>query len=211
MNLLKIEQELKKRLDYPYQWKRRQNNDFDQQTKYIYRIQEFDELLKMIQRQHPHDPQKDYFNYALNRWYNFWSAKAIENLFCQSPNVQAIQNPYHKQKDFTINNIAFDHKTSVFPKAYAKPFSHAQENSTDLIQWLYQNQSQQGRKHLKNRLFIVLYDQYNQEHWKLKADIQWLQSIIQNYLKNFDQNQLKVFFFNSNQLTYSDIIFAVKS
>jgi len=210
MNLRTIEHELKKRLDHPYQWRRKQNNDFDSQTRYIYRLQNFEELLKTIEVQHPNDPQKDYFNYTLNRWYNFWSAKAIEKIFCQAINVEAEKNPYHKQKDFSIDNLSFDHKTSVFPKAYPTPFGHTQQNPKDLLKWLYQHQSQQGRKHLENRLFIILYNESNQEHWKLKSEIQWLKILIENYLKNFDKNKLQTFHFLPNKVTYADAIFAVK-
>ena len=50
---------------------------------------------------------------------------------------------------------------------------YAKNNPAELIQWLYSNQSQEGRKHLKNRLFLVLVDK-NKEHWKLKAEISLL-------------------------------------
>jgi len=54
----------------------------------------------------------------------------------------------------------------VFPKAFGKDYAYAKENKKELIEWLYNNQSQQGRKHLENRLFICIFDTKNGEHWK---------------------------------------------
>jgi hypothetical protein len=91
--------------------------------------------------------------------------------------------------DFTIKGISFDHKTSVFPKGFGKSISYAKDNPKELIEWLYENQSQEQRKHLKNRLFVVLFSS-DGEHWKLKSEILWLEKIILEYLRNFDENKL---------------------
>ena len=45
-DLIQIEKELKKRLAYPYKWGRKQNDDFDRLTNFVYRIPTFDEVLK---------------------------------------------------------------------------------------------------------------------------------------------------------------------
>jgi hypothetical protein len=75
---------------------------------------------------------------------------------------------------------------------------------------LYKNQSQQQRNHLKNRLFIVLIDFNEQnEHWKLKAEILWLQKIISTYLSTFTEDKLETFYFQNN-IVKSDIIWAIK-
>ena len=75
---------------------------------------------------------------------------------------------------------------------------------------MYLNQSQQQRKHLKNRLFVVLVN-YNDEnkHWKLKAEIDWLKNIISSYLSTFDVQNLETINFQ-NSVVKSDIIWAVK-
>jgi len=84
MDLLLIEAELKKRLVYPYQWGQKQNNQFDKQTRFIYSIFYFNKLLDRIEQQFSHlNDYASYFNYALNRWYNFWSAKAARG-FCHT-------------------------------------------------------------------------------------------------------------------------------
>ena len=46
----------------------------------------------------------------------------------------------------------------------------AKANKTHLIHWFYKQQSKGQRYHLKNRLFMVVYDP-DGEHWKLKAEL----------------------------------------
>lgn len=211
MNYQLHEKELKKRLNFPYRWGRKQTNDYDKLTKFIYHTFLFEELLQKIEIDFKE--RNDYLslkNYALNRWFNFWSAKAVENIFCESPKAQAHQDSYHKFTDFYIDGIPFDHKTSVYPKGFNKSFLYAKDHEQELIKWLYQNQSVQQRKHYKNRLFIVLVNTENTaENWKLKSDILWLKEIISTYLINFDRRKLYCFSMDNNEIN-ADIIWAIK-
>jgi len=210
MDLLEIETELKKRLKYPYVWGRRQNNYYNGLTNFIYKTFYFDELLKEINiRFKGNEEYENFLNYALNRWFNFWSAQAIETIFCSLPNVKPALNSRNRLIDFAIQGIPFDHKTSVFPNAYPGTLIEAQNNPADLIEWLYDNQSQEQRKHLKNRLFIVLHS-YDKQHWKLKAEILWLKNAIENYVNSFDVNKLLKFSVEADSTTLSDIIWLVK-
>lgn len=185
MNLERVEIELKKRLKYPYHWGRRQCDEWDRKTKFIYTTYSLKTLLNRLS-----GADKNLSNYGLNRWYNFWSAMAVESIFCSHPEVKANVNRYDKLIDFSICNIPFDHKTTVFPRGFKQSYGYALEHKKELIEWLYANQSQQGRKHLSNRLFIVLYDSIEGEHWKLKANIALLKEAINAYLKGFAQNKL---------------------
>lgn len=203
MDLPRVERELKKRLVYPYKWGRKQSNDWDQITNFIYTTYSLESLLKKT-----HNLSPDIKNYALNRWYNYWSAMAVEDIFNSHPSVIANKNKYDKLVDFSINNIPFDHKSTVYPKGYSKPLTYALKNKKDLILWLYQNQSQQGRKHLKNRLFIVIYNS-NSEHWKMKAEIALLKQSIDYYVKSFSEDKLCIFDFGDGRV-YSDIIWIIK-
>jgi hypothetical protein len=126
-DLFKIEKELKKRLDFPYKWGRKQSDNWDTLTNFIYNTFSFDTLLKRIEYF-----DEDLQNYALNRWYNFWSAKAVESIFATHPNVEPNINIYDKLVDFKINNIPFDHKTSVYPKGYGKPIVYAKKTKSTL-------------------------------------------------------------------------------
>ncbi len=205
-----IETELKKRLAYPYQWGRRQSNDYDQATHFIYHTFSFADLLRETEQRFNTQPDyQGYFNYALNRWFNFWSSVAVEQIFCTMPGVKAALNPRDRLVDFTLQGITFDHKTSVFPKNFAQSLALTQHNPRPLIQWLYDNQSQEGRKHLQNRLFVVLYAA-DGEHWKLKAEIGWLQILVERYVRAFSPTQCHSFHFFPKAPTLSDVIWAVR-
>jgi hypothetical protein len=215
IDLIQIEKELKKRLSYPYKWGRKQNDHFDKLTNFVYRIHSFEEVLKEIEnRFRDNKEHQNIANYALNRWYNFWSAQAVEKIFCSLPNVKPAIDEKDRLVDFTIlpdgrqvDGVTFDHKTSIFPKNFPFPIDEAIKRTDELIKWLYKNQSQQKRKHLKNRLFIVLYSS-DGEHWKLKAEISWLKERIEKYMEGFNPQYLLKFQFEKNQETLADVIWA---
>lgn len=204
IDLEKLELQLKKRLKYPYTWGRKQADDWDKMTNFIYEIRRFSDLEVMISNLSP-----ELKNYALNRWLNFWSAKGIEQIFTSQQNVVANKNEYDKLVDFTINGIPFDHKTSAFPKGFKKDFNYAYQNKRELIQWFYDEQSQQGRKHLKNRLFVVLFDRNSLEYWKLKVEIRFIKQQIEQYITNFSLNKLERFNFENEEIL-SDVIWIIK-
>lgn len=184
-NLENLEIELKKRCKYPYIWGRKQNNSWDYQTNFVYKINDFEILQENLK-----SFSQDLQNYALNRWFNFWSAQAVEQIFNKNENVTRAENKFDKNKDFFINSIPFDHKSTVLPKKYNNAFEINDENEQELLTWLYMNQSQQGRKHLKNRLFLVFYDKNTNDHWKLKAELTLIDKVVDEYLSSFDELKL---------------------
>jgi hypothetical protein len=211
MNYLLLEEELKKRTKLHYFWGRKQDDEFDKKTNFIYKTESFELLLAIIEYAFKINSQYDDLkNYALNRWFNFWSAKGVENIFCEHENVKPHLDSFNKFTDFYIQNIPFDHKTTVFPKGFGKSVPYAIQHKSELIAWLYKNQSQQQRKHHKNRLFIVLVNYQEEDgHWKLKAEIGWLKEKVSAYLFNFDQAKLQSFTFE-NEIVKADIIWAIK-
>ena len=110
----------------------------------------------------------------------------------------------------STSKIPFDHKTSVFPKAYPKTLEEALENKEELIRWFYKNQSQEGRKHFKNRIFLVLYNKENvNEHWKLKTEILYIKTIIEKYVSVYNSDNLVKLNLNGEEV-WSDIIWIIK-
>ena len=200
MNLQSLESELKKRLDFPYTWGRKQSDEWDRKTKFIYQTQDFESLETQCK-----DFDNELRNYAFNRWLNFWSAKAIEQIFTNYPNVRKEENQFSKTVDFYISEIPFDHKSSVFPKQFGQSLDYAIEHKKELIEWLYQNQSQQGRKHLENRLFIIFFDEKNGEHWKMKTELSLIKEKIEDYLGNFSKDNLVSLNLDSREI-FSDVI-----
>ena len=219
------EQELRKRWVYPYRWGRVQNNQFDALTRFVYRIESFDAVLTQIERRYAHAPDYDGLrNYALNRWYNFWSARAIEDVFCSLEEVVPARNRRDRLVDFVIQGVRFDHKTSVFPKGFGRDLCFAVNRPEVLIRWLYSNQSKQQRQHYANRLFVVLYAA-DGHHWKLKAELTWLRGLVTSYVMAFEPSRLWEFPFGSaaapagvaaapagvaDALTLADIIWAIR-
>ncbi len=204
MNLLEIETELKNRIaHYPTTpWGRKQSDDWDKATNFIYHISTWPELQTEIKAL-----SSEIRNYAVNRWFNFWSAMAVEQIFCALPNVIPHQKNNHLI-DFSLNGIQFDHKTTVYPKNYGRKARYAFYHRCDLIDWLYKNQSQQGRYHEANRLFIVLWAN-NGAHWKLRAEIMALQQIITQYVQTFDPENLTEVKING-RAALSDLIWYVQ-
>jgi len=56
-DLIQIEKELKKRLAYPYKWGRKQNDQFDKLTNFVYRISSFEEVFKEIESRFRNDKE----------------------------------------------------------------------------------------------------------------------------------------------------------
>ena len=210
MRVREIERELQKRLAYPYRWGGLQNDRHDKATNFVYHVPTFDDLLLQIKTKFENNPDYDaWLNYALNRWYNFWSARAVEEIFISLEGVTPAKNRKDRLVDFDIRGTRFDHKTTVFPKGFGRDLDYAQKHPWLLIEWLYRHQSQEGRMHLKNRLFIVLHSQ-DGLHWRLKAEITWLKTLIESYVADFAPSNPYRFSFEPDTITLSDIIWAVK-
>ncbi len=204
-----IENELLKRHAFAYSWGKKQDNEWDKLTSFIYQTEHFIELKIELSKRFYHQPDfKELCYYAMNRWYNFHSAKVVEKLFCSHPLVKPHPDEFHKEIDFYLDSIPFDHKTSIFPKGLNKDIKWAQENKLELLHWLYDNQSGEQRHHCKNRIFIMLYD-HKGEHWKLKSELTLIKKEIDNYLFNWNTNKL-VNIQIGNKTLLSDIIWVMR-
>jgi len=205
--LTHIQNELEKRLPYRYKWRQKQNDIWDKHTRFIYETLQWETFvaqMKQVSTTENLDKGK-LFDYAANRWFNFWSAKGVEQLFSELEGVRTVKNSKDAEKDFYLHGIPFDHKTSVFPKKFPKDFNHAFQHKKELIRWFYEHQSNQQRYHLKNRLFIVVHAA-DGAHWKLKSNLQLLKIEITKYVTNFSKAQLQSLTFANGETALSDII-----
>lgn len=208
IDLILLEKELKKRHPYPDIWYRKQNDKWDRATNFIYSTHYFEELVHKIAKSINDDfPKRDFFYYALNRWYNFWSARAIEEIFIRQPGVVPAINKKDRLVDFTIHGIRFDHKTSRYPKNFKRDIAFAKANPDQLIKWLYTNQSKQQRQHFENRLFVIVHSACG-AHYKLKSEISWLQALVEKYVSTFDPSKLKNISIANTNHALADIIWA---
>lgn len=210
MDLKYVEEQLKKNWPYGYRWHRKQDDIHDRLTDFVFGVASYDGLVEQInQRLRKHKEYRRLTGYAHNRWYNYWSAMAVEEVFKASDRVDPAFNRYDRLKDFSIDGIKFDHKTTKFPRGFGRRLDYAVDNPRTLIKWLYGHQSRQRRWHEGNRLFIVLYAD-DGKHWKLKAEIGWLQELIESYLQDFCPERLFRFEFVKDSVTLSDIIWGIQ-
>ncbi|HID91697.1 TPA: hypothetical protein EYG96_00565 [Candidatus Gracilibacteria bacterium] len=197
-----LEIQLKRRRAIPYNWRgKKQNNGDDKKSNFIYSSPYFDYIQNKIAEYN----LENLSDYIWNRWYNFWSAKAVESIFVENKNIIAERDAKNKYSDFSVydeiskKKFQFDHKTTVIPKyfeskilKYIKDNTDNTDNFIDLhqfdaaiVQWLYENQSQEQRKHWNNRFFVILVDTTKKEHWKIKSELSFLHSHISKYLSSF--------------------------
>ena len=173
-----------------------QNNESDYQTNFMYSCDTVEEV-----RQKSAQYNVD-FNYAIHRWYNYMCSYFHEDFFIKY-GAERERNCYHKTIDFFLFEVPFDLKTSVFPAAIKDRTNYdlsKREGKNNLIRWLYENQSKQGRFHLANRLFIVC------ETLSHKSDFEQVERKIKSFVdysktNGFNRIQIK------DKIVSSDIIY----
>lgn len=172
---MNMEKELKKVKKYI--WGRRQDNSYDNKTRFIYKVKTYNELMSECDKRFKND--EDLINYAICRFYNFYSHNGVADIFLKYSNVVAEKNKKHRTKDFQIDGVPFDLKLSVFPK---RLIGKAKTDKA-ICEWMYNNQSQQARKHHKNRLFVIVLDEKNPaESWRLKSEFDLIEEKVNDFL-----------------------------
>lgn len=91
--------------------------------------------------------------------------------------------------------------------------AEAQENTIELMTWLYANQGEM-RFGAENRLFVILVDTTDMsQSWKMKRAFSLIEPKINNYLDQFNEKSLKEIDFTFKRNSYkalADVIFIVK-
>ncbi len=200
MNYERLESTLKK-CAIVYDWcGTKQTNELNSITNFIYDCKSYKELYdKAILL------EDSIMKYAFVRFYNFWSAQAVEDMFCECEGVKHNKNRKSIECDFFINGVPFDHKTSVFPKGFKKSYQYALEHKEELIRWLYDNQSDTKRKHFANKLYIVLFRE-DGNHYLMKSSLSLLNSKIKEYMQNYSLETMPKIQFEDKEAR-ADIIF----
>lgn len=166
----------------------RQNNNQDNLTRFIYRINSYTELMQSEEMGRLTEENKQY---ALHRWYNNKTSKVCERIFVEYGAIQANRNDDLHHIDVYINGVAFDIKVSVFPQN-----GEVQDMNLDLklrkdknrlIQWFYRNQSSEQRNCFNNRIFIVCKGNNAIENSRLKQNFDQMDVKISAYMKYLRQ------------------------
>ena len=205
MNNKQLESDLKRCLELiSADWKM-QNNRFDRATNFIYKASTLDECLMLIQQ---HGVDRDY---ALHRWYNYMTSVAAEYLFCEFGAVHE-KDVYNHDVDIYIGKAPYDVKLTIYPaKLSNKPYDlRTRHGKNQMIRWYYENQSQQGRKQLLNRLYIVCDAETADECLRLKSDFAKLRakiSAFMAYISKHGLNKIDITDNGNDYELYSDIIY----
>ncbi len=179
MKNVKIQDELKKIKNY--HWGRKQDNSWDNKTRFIYKINTYKELMSECKDRLENN--QALVNYAICRFYNFHCHNMVQDIFLSSDKVKAEDNKKHKTIDFYIGNDSFDLKLSVYPKSLRGKL----KTDKQIAQWLYKNQSGGYRHHMKNRIFVIVLDDEDQDgSWKVKRDLGLIKDEVNYFLNDPD-------------------------
>ena len=200
-----IENELKKALDIIDENWSMQNNVNDYKSNFIYNTLTLNEVIKKAQ-----ENEID-VKYAVHRWYNFHTSITCEKIFTEYGAIKE-QNIKHKKIDIYLKDTPFDVKLTVYPKKLSEhPYDlNTREGKSEMIKWMYANQSQEGRKHLANRLFIVCDGNSSYDNLCLKSDFAQIRDKIKKYVDYTNKNGFNEIIIEDQGETYkvcSDIIY----
>lgn len=185
-------------------WKM-QNNYMDKRTNFIYRCETLESCLENIKLTGVDK------HYALHRWYNYMTSIACEYLFCDYGAIHD-EDIYNHDVDIYINGVPFDVKVTVYPaKLSNRPYNlKTRDGKNQMIRWYYANQSQQSRKQMFNRLYVVCDGKDSYECLVMKSDFAILREKISAFMNLSLQKGVNQISINDNGVTYSlqsDIIY----
>lgn len=112
-----------------------------------------------------------------------------------------------------LSEQGHDDVTKALNDAKTEVIKDAQNNSKELMTWLYAHQGEM-RFGAENRLFVVLADSKDMnQSWKMKRAFSLIEPKVQNYLNTFMNESLKKIDFSFKKQNYqslADVIFVVK-
>mgnify|MGYP004639676863 CR=1 FL=1 len=182
-----------------------QNNGDDRTTNFIYNVPSLDDCLRLISEKNVSE------EYALHRWYNYHTSVYCEYLFCDYGAIHE-ENVRNHDVDIYIDDIPFDVKLTVYPRALSKrPYNLTNRcGKNNMIKWFYSHQSQGNRKQMLNRLYVVCDGDNAEENLRMKSDFSLLRekiSAFMEYVRNHGLNKIEIFDNNQRYELYSDIIY----
>ena len=187
----------------------KQNSEYDKKSNFIYNTNTLSEVINKAKENNvPVD-------YAIHRWYNFHTSITCEKIFTEYGAIKE-QNLKNKEIDIYIDGIPYDVKLTVYPKklSYYRPFDlNTRYGKDGMARWMYKNQSQENRKHLKNRLFIVCDGKNAFDNLKLKSNFNIIRKQIEDFMENRVNglNKITITDENNKFIVYSDIIYIKES
>ena len=180
-----LEEDLKKTMEIISASWNMQNNSYDKASNFIYQMKSLNECLREIERRNVNR------EYALHRWYNYMTSIQCEYIFCEYGAVHDT-NKYNHDVDIYIDDIPFDVKLTVYPaKLSSRPYDlTTREGKNEMIRWYYANQSQQNKKQMLNRLYVVCDARSPYENMVMKSNFDLMRRRIADFMQNVKSNGL---------------------
>lgn len=204
MDLAFLESQLKERWYLSIPWNFKFDMRMEPEIHFIYKNTDFGEILKQAAAL-----PAPFEQYAINRWYNFWSNKALVYIFSQHPSVQTKKNIYNEIDSISFNSIDFRVGGYVYPNQFARTLRYALLHKEELLYWLYRRMRKNHRRDIKNEIFVIFY-QRNGEHWRLKAELGLIEKVVFNFLNEFDVHRVLRLHLNENKTSYAEIVWCMK-
>ena len=198
----------------------KQNNKLDSVSNYIFRVDTYEKLLEEYNKNDENNKINNLsFEYVVHRFFNYKISTTIEKIITSYNICAKVPDLRDKEKDLYIYNVPFDIKVTVLPKKFMKDINYKYNISdlkkrkvrNELIRWLYENQSKEGRFHTGNRLFILCSGE-NQKNNNIlsnmkKTDFKQIDEKVGIYLKCLHKGMPfnKVRIYNRKENRYVDV------
>lgn len=183
-------------------WKK-QSNDNDSDTNFIYKCETLNQCLEEISKSGVNK------NYALHRWYNYKTSIETEEIFCKY-GAKHCENKYDHNVDIYISDIPFDVKLTCYPKKLfkQKPYDlTTRSGKNDMIRWLYVNQSQENRKQLINRLYVMCDGELYSDAFIMKCNFSKIESVVASYMKYIQSHKINEITVEENKKVLCDLLY----
>lgn len=204
----KLIEEFKKIKEIP-QWRKIQNNNTDDKIDYseLEDIDEYDKINELI-KEKGEIQNKDYW---LRRWIKIKTEQCDRYLFSQSKRVKDNYNKKSKKYDFIVDGVELDLKATRIPKKllskdfngdikkvydgkYRKHIKQVLENPEEMLEYLYNNQSEERRYSVHNRLFLIACDARSSKYYfdelRLLFNYDAKERLINLFIENFKKDDL---------------------
>jgi hypothetical protein len=124
----------------------KQSDACDNKTRFIY---ECSSLSEVRHQSALNELSPELSSYAEKRWVNLVRHDSWLQLFLDRPGCEPWPDPKDRNRDLLVSGTVFDLKVTRYPNRCSAGLSRR-----ELATWYYENQSQESRFHLSNRLFV---------------------------------------------------------
>lgn len=197
MRYQELENEIQKCKPYLQEKWAVQNDKQDQDTNFVYYCKTL-ESCKLLAKENEIDEI-----YAIHRWYNYVCSKAVEEIFCEL-GAEPCENPKNKLYDLKIDGTCFDIKVSKFVLK-AKQDLYTRQGKNEMIRWLTENQSKEGRSHLGNKLYVVCVAETDIDAMMLKSNFKRIKQACERFLEYYKDKPFNTILVKTDQNAFSPI------